>query len=458
MPEKSNILQAGTVLVIDDEEGHAEAVAEGLERRGYKVITATSGNEGLEKVERGGIDIVVTDLVMNDVDGMEILDTARRHLDHVEVIVVTGHATVETAVEAMRKGAYTYLRKPVDMRELRTVVANALERLNLRRSNLEMRQRLSEKFGFDGIIGSNPQMLKMIDTLRRIAPTNATVLIYGESGTGKDIIAKAIHTNSPRRDAAFVALNCAALSESILESELFGHEKGAFTGADSLRKGRFEYADKGSLFLDELGDMPMSTQVKLLRVIEEREIYRVGSNVPIKVDVRLIAATNADLEKLVDEKKFRQDLFFRLNVVTVHIPTLRDRRGDIPLLTDAFIREFSSRHGRRITAITPEVQRILSRHPWEGNVRELKNCIESMVVVTSDSILGVDDLPAIMMPTVEAAPLQTGKLSGLTLEEAERLLITNALDETGGNRAEAARALDIGERTLYRKIKQYGLS
>jgi len=458
MPDQPRILPAGTVLVVDDEEGHAEATAEALQRAGYKVLLATTGQEGIRKIDHGGIDVVVTDLVMNDASGMEILDTARRHIDHVEVIVVTGHATVETAVEAMQKGAYSYLRKPVDINELRTVVAAAMERLNLRRSNLEMRQRLSEKYGFDGIVGNNPKMLQMIDTLRRIAPTNATVLIYGESGTGKEVVAKSIHTNSPRRDAPFVALNCAALSESILESELFGHEKGAFTGADAFRKGRFEYADKGTLFLDEVGDMPLTTQVKLLRVIEEREIFRVGSNIAIKVDVRLVAATNADLEKLVEQKRFRQDLFFRLNVVTVHLPPLRERREDIPLLTDAFIREFTRRHNRKITGVTPEVRRILARHPWEGNVRELKNCIESMVVVSRDEILDVDDLPEQMMPAAEAAPPPGSSLAELTLDDAEKLLIKNALAESNGNRAEAARALGIGERTLYRKIKQYGLS
>ncbi|MFP4055313.1 MAG: sigma-54-dependent transcriptional regulator [Candidatus Brocadiia bacterium] len=445
-----------SVLIVDDHAEHAEALAQALETLHCRSDLATGGREGLEKLAANAYDVVITDLVMNDADGMEILREAKNRVPDIEVVLVTGYATVENAVDAMQQGATSYLRKPVNLEELRAVVRNALEKQSLRRHNIELRRQLDQRYGFEHIVGNNPRMLRLIDTLRQIAPTNATVLIYGESGTGKELVARAIHNNSNRRNARFVALNCAALSEGILESELFGHEKGSFTGAAAPRKGRFEYADGGTLLLDEVGDMPPSTQVKLLRVLEQNEIVRVGSNTPIHVDVRIVAATHRHLEELVKQGTFREDLYFRLKVVTLHIPPLRERQDDIPLLADHFVRELADAYGKEITEITPETHRRLRQYDWPGNVRELRNCIEHMVVVTRDPVLDTNDLPEHIQPG-ETPPTEPTQLAGMSLAEAERQLIRNTLAQVGGNRVEAAKTLGIGERTLYRKLKQYGL-
>ena len=449
--------QQTRILVIDDEPGHSEATVEALVKVGYECLEANSASAGLEILGSGNIDVVVTDLKLGEeLDGLDILREALRLHSDIEVIVVTGHGTIPSAVEAIQLGAASYLTKPLDINELRAVVAKAVANIELRRENRELHTELDKRFSFEQILGNDPKMLRVLDTLQQITATDATVLIYGESGTGKELVAKAIHHNSPRRSRPFVALNCASLSEGILESELFGHEKGAFTGASERRVGRFEHADAGTLLLDEVGDMPISTQIKLLRVIEERQIMRVGSNDPIDVDVRLLAATNADLQQLVKEKKFRQDLFFRLNVVAIHMPPLRERKSDIPLLAKSFIQEFSQRHNKPITAVAPSVSKALAQYDWPGNVRELKNCIESMVVVTKDTVLGEDDLPSHIVPGRLALPAPQD-LSGMSLQQAERELIRTTLDECGGNRKEAAKKLGIGERTLYRKLNQYDL-
>jgi len=446
-----------TILVIDDEEGHAEAAAEALERVGHRCVIANSGEEGLQIIDEQPVDLIVTDLKMHDVDGMAVLERAKKKRPDVQIIMVTGYPDVDSAVEAMQKGAATYLRKPVNIDELRTVVSKSLQNQAVARRNVELEKQLDEKFGFEGIIGNTLEMRRIFQTVRQIAPTTATVLITGESGTGKELIANAIHNNSPRKNSPFVALNCAALSESILESELFGHEKGAFTGADAMRKGRFEFANGGTLFLDEVGDLPIETQIKLLRVIEQREINRVGSNTPIKVDVRLLAATHQDLETLVEQKKFRNDLYFRLKVVSIHLPPLRERREDIPLMIDAFIREFSEMHGKGVEGIAAEARAALCNAPWEGNIRELKNCIEHMVVVSRGKELGAEDIPSSIPREAGAAPPPTGLQPGMSLEEAEKDLIRATLELTHGNREEAAKILRIGERTLYRKLDKYGL-
>ena len=308
------------VLVVDDEEPHAHAVAESLERVGYDCVVATSGSEGLRLIEEQVFDIVITDLIMEGVGGMEVLAKAKRELPDAEVVILTGHSTIKAAVSAMQAGASTYLTKPLDISELRTKADKASQSQRLQRSNLELQRQLNEKFGFEGVVGSSPAMHSVIAKLRQIAPTSASVLITGESGTGKELVAKALHINSPRKNKPFVPLNCAELSENVLESELFGHVKGAFTGADRDRIGRFQYANGGTLFLDEIGDMPISIQVKLLRVLETGEIVRVGTNDPIKVNVRLISATNRDLADAIAEGKFRQDLYHRLKVVSVKMP------------------------------------------------------------------------------------------------------------------------------------------
>lgn len=445
------------ILVIDDKKEHATATAEALQKVGYRCLVATSGKEGLKIIETGDVDIVITDLIMHDVDGLQILKTTKERLPEAEVILITGYGTVETAVDAMQKGAATYLLKPININHLRAEVSKLVEKQGLVRNNKELHKQLDEKFGLSGIIGNSPKMQKVLSIVKQISGTTATVLITGESGTGKELIAKTIHNNSPRKNNPMVVLNSAAIPENLLESELFGHEKGAFTGALYQRKGKFECAHRSTLFLDEIGDMPLSTQVKLLRVIEDGVITRIGSNESIEVDVRLIAATNQDLEKLIKEGKFREDLYFRLNVVSIKLPSLRERLEDIPLLIDAFLREYSQIHNKKISHISPEARKILYKYPWPGNVRELKNCIESMVVVSTKDILDVEDIPDHILQRSDEASPTPRLVAGMTVEEAERELIKNTLATVGGNREEAAKMLGIGERTLYRKLDRYGL-
>jgi two-component system response regulator HydG len=446
-----------SILVVDDDEAHAEAMAESLARIGYRTDVAPGGLEGREKIENDRYDIVLTDLMMADVDGMEILKAAKTRMPDCEVILVTGHASVESAVAALQKGAATYLTKPLNIEEVRAVVRKQAEAQRLGRHAEELRQRLDDRYGFSGIIGESPAMIRLFRILRQIADTTATVLITGESGTGKELIARALHENGSRRNAPFVAVNCAALGEGVLESELFGHEKGAFTGAVSRRKGRFEYAHRGTIFLDEVGDMPPAVQVKLLRVLEQREIQRVGSNETVPVDVRVIAATNQDLETEVREGRFREDLYFRFRVVQLELPALRDRRSDIPLMIETFLREFAEQHDKPVTGIAPAAQQRLVEYDWPGNVRELRNAIENMVVIASASTLGVDDIPPHIVPREGGAPEAWAPAPGTSLEEMERRLIRDTLETMGGNRAQAAEALGISERTLYRKIKAFGL-
>jgi two-component system response regulator HydG len=453
------------ILVVDNDVVHARTVGEGLDRPGRDVTVVGSGGEGARLLGQETFDVVVTDLMMNDVGGLEILARAKRAAPETEVIVVTGHGTIPSAVLAMQQGAFTYLQKPLDLGHLRAAVEKASEGIRLKRQNLELNRRLDEKFGFEGVIGSSPQMLALIERMKRIAPTDATVLIQGETGTGKELVAQAIHQNSPRKPKPFVALNCAALSENILESELFGHVKGAFTDASSDRVGKFEYANGGTLFLDEVGDMPMATQIKLLRVLESGEITRVGSNTPVRVNVRILSATNRNLEEAIESGAFRSDLYHRLKVVTVAIPPLRDRTGDIPLLIEHFVKQFAKRHGKTIKGMSLAARVKLGSFPWPGNVRQLRNVVESMVVVDCDETLDVDDLPLELDPDVPAATagpvdMTAGlqALVGKPLDEVERIFITETLKLTGGNREQAASLLKIGERTLYRKIKEYGLS
>ena len=448
-------------LIVDNDPSHAEAVAEALERVSFRCRVVTSGAEGVRRIEEDRFDVVITDLVMGDVDGLAILAKAKQDQPEAEVIIITGHGTIPSAVEAMRNGAFNYLLKPLDMNQLRAVAQKAGENARLRQANLELKRRLDERFGFEGVVGTSPQMRDVIEKLKRIAPTNATVLIQGETGTGKELVAQAIHQNSPRKNKPFVALNCAALSENILESELFGHVKGAFTDASTDRMGKFEYAHGGTMFLDEVGDMPLATQIKLLRVLENGVITRVGSNDPIKVNVRILSATNRNLEDAIAAGAFRSDLYHRLKVVTLRLPTLRERAQDIPILIDFFIRQFASRHRKQIRGVSPTARHKLLMFDWPGNVRQLRNVVESMVVVDYDGLLDLDDLPEELAgaPAPEPPPpeVSLAGLVGRPLEEVERLFIAETLRATGGNREEAARQLKIGERTLYRKIKEYRL-
>jgi len=449
--------EAVRILTIDDERHHAELVADALAAVGYRVDTANSGREGLERLRQTPYDLLIADLKLPDIDGIDLIRQARTIHPFLAVIVVTGHGTVESAVEAMQQGASDYLQKPVEVAALRIRVQKALEGQALRRRTEELERQIDTKFGFEGIIGSSQRMHAIIQRLAQVAGTDVSVLITGESGTGKELAAKAIHSNSRRRGKVFVPLNCAALSGGTLESELFGHEKGAFTGATYTRKGRFEHADGGTLFLDEVGDIPLDTQIKLLRVVEEGKLTRIGSNTEIPVDVRLISATHRDLRRRIEEGLFREDLFYRLNVVTIELPPLRERTADIPLIVNHFLSEYARIHGKAITGISHDALRVLTRHPWPGNVRELKNAIENMVVISSGPVLGVEDLPAHIRPEEKPAAERDGLRVGMTLDELERQLISATLEGVGGNRKEAARLLGIGERTLYRKITEYGL-
>ena len=446
------------VLIVDDDEAHAEALSDGLEIDGYLCALAHSGEAGLERLSEESFDAVLTDLKMRDKSGLDVLKESKRLQPDTAVLLITGHGSVETAVDAMRSGAADYLQKPVNISELRTRLARALEARDLRRDNLELRKQLDERFGLAGLIGHSPQMQRVFTVVRQVAGTNATVLILGESGTGKELIARAVHAHSPRRESTFVAVNCAALSEGLIESELFGHVKGAFTGAVSAKEGRIVHADGGTLFLDEVGDMPLLTQAKLLRVLETREVLPVGGNSPRKVDVRLVAATNRDLRTMVREGTFREDLLFRLQVVVIDLPPLRERAGDVPLLLDHFTSEIAKQHARRIRAISPEARTALVRYAWPGNVRELRNVVENMVLLAAGDVLTLEDVPEQVRETAHQPRRGAGyELAGRSFAEVERDMIEANLALAAGNREKAAKILGIGERTLYRKIKEYGL-
>jgi two-component system response regulator HydG len=449
------------VLIVDNDEAHAEVVAESLDRVGFACHVATSGTQGAEMIEGGQYDVVITDLVMSDVDGLGILAKAKQTLPDAQVILMTGHGTVPSAVTAMQQGAFNYLLKPLDLAQLRAIARRAGENSRLRRANVELKRRLDERFGFEGVVGDSPQMHQVIERLKRIAPTNASVLIQGETGTGKELVAQAIHQNSPRKNKPFVGLNCAALSENILESELFGHVKGAFTDAVTDRVGKFEYAHGGTLFLDEVGDMPTPTQIKLLRVIESGEITRVGSNDPIKVNVRVLSATNQNLEEAIHAGTFREDLYHRLKVITIRLPTLQERSPDIPVLIDHFMKLFAKKHDKQVKGMSSAARRRILAYDFPGNVRQLRNVVESMVVVDYDGLLDADDLPEELADPGaspgEPATASLTNLVGKPLGELERLFVAETLRVTGGNREEAAKMLGIGERTLYRKIKEYQL-
>ncbi|MEY3172384.1 MAG: Transcriptional regulatory protein ZraR [Planctomycetota bacterium] len=451
------------VLIVDDDEGHAQAVADSLERINCDCRVAGSGERGAQLIHAETWDVIVTDLRMGEIDGLEILRQAKEELPDAEVIVLTGHGSIHSAVTAMQHGAYTYLTKPLDIGELRSAVEKASARLRLIRRNAELRRSLDERFGFEGVIGTSPQMHSIVEILKNVAPTDITVLIQGENGTGKELVARALHQNSPRKNKPFVPLNISALPDSILESELFGHEAGAFTGAIGRRIGKFEHANGGTLFLDEVGEMPMDTQVKLLRVLEDRKITRLGANDEMPINVRLVAATNADLQKNVAEGKFREDLYYRLNVVSIYLPPLRERQGDIPLLMEHFLRDISRRMGREVQGFSRSARKALLAYHWPGNIRQLRNVIERMLVLDSDGVLDVDGLPPEIAILVRDQPPESSVetpsgadgLVGKPISDVERYYIYRALELTNGNREEAATMLGIGERTLYRKIKEY---
>jgi len=452
------------ILVIDDETGSRESMAIAIEKAGYAVRTFDDARKALEYLAaHEGARLAVCDLRMPNLDGIGFLNAVREKDYDLGVILVTGFGSIESAVEAMRVGADDYLTKPVDLYELRQRVTNLLERKALREEVSTLREMLDKRYGFESIIGNSAPMERLFEQMRLVAPTRSSVLVLGESGTGKELVAAAIHRASPRRDERFLAINCGAIPSDILESELFGHEKGSFTGAVARKIGKFELAHKGTLFLDEISELYPELQVKLLRVLEERQVMRVGGGELIDVDFRLIAATNRDLEKEVAEGRFREDLYYRLKVVTLRIPPLRERGGDIALLAEHYLNLFCEEHGKPPKTLSPSASGALSRYPWPGNVRELRNVIESGVIFHQGEKVELEDLPpevqGVTAPEADGetfgAPVQPQVGTPRTMEAIERQAILETLQRTSGHRAEAARILDIGLRTLQRKLKDY---
>jgi two-component system NtrC family response regulator len=444
------------ILVVDDEPAQLELVTGFLRRQGFEVAEAAGGQAAVARFRQEPFDLVLTDQRMPDLSGLDVLEAVRAASPETAVVIMTAYGTIETAVSAVKAGAADYLAKPLNLDELLHRIHQIQDRRRLLSENRELRAALAERHRVEGIIGESGAMQEVLSVVRRVAPSDATVLIRGESGTGKELIAKALHYASPRAAGALVKVNCAALAESLLEAELFGHEKGAFTGAVAARKGRFELADGGSLFLDEIGDLPPHLQVKLLRVLQEREFERVGSSRPIRVDVRLLAATHRNLEALVREGRFRDDLYYRINVVTIQLPPLRERREDLPPLIDHFLRAFAKKNGKSIRGLTREAREALLRYDYPGNVRELENLVERAVVLTRDDVIGLSDLPL----TLEAQAAEPEAGAGLVaaVEGMERRMIREALLKADGTQTRAAELLGISERVLRYKLKKYGLS
>jgi DNA-binding NtrC family response regulator len=445
------------ILVIDDDESLRRVLEYNLAQEGYAVLTASSGEQGLELLKKEGADLVLTDVRMAGMDGLQVLERARKLDPAIQVIILTAFGTIEMAVEAMKAGAFHYISKPFNRDELKLTIKKALQVKDLERENVALRQELSSRVGLDSIIAESPQMAQVLDMVVRVAPTETTVLIMGESGTGKELIARAVHSNSPRARGPFVAVNCAAIPENLLESELFGHVRGAFTGAIRDRVGKFEAADGGTVFLDEIGEMRPDLQVKILRVLEERTLERVGDNRPIRVDVRVLAATNKDLGKAIQAGEFREDLYYRLNVVPVAIPPLRARRDDIRVLAQHFLRHLGAAPS---VTIAPEAFRALESYEWPGNVRELENALERALIFHRGDVIGLADLPeTIRVPPVrEAAALPVSlPESGLSLEEVEKELILRALQKHDWNQSRAARYLGITRHTLLYRMEKHNI-
>lgn len=444
-----------TILVIDDEKDIRDGLAADFEMDGYSVKTAATGQEGLDFISKGDIDLVITDLRMPGIHGEEVLRRVTTETPGIPVIVLTGHGSIDAAVEAMHDGAYDFLTKPLNLDQLGMIVKRALEGRELKLQHETLLKEVGNEKSIDKIIGKSASMQKVLAMIRKVADSKASVLITGESGVGKELVADALHNLSSRHANSFVKVHCAALSESLLESELFGHEKGAFTGADNLHKGRFELAHGGTIFLDEIGEINQSVQIKLLRVLQEHKFERVGGEQTIEVDVRVIAATNKNLAEEVKAGRFRQDLYYRLNVVSIEVPPLRERKDDIPLLINSFLEEFNVENGKHVEGIDTRARSAIYKYDWPGNIRELRNCIESAVVMASGKEIMIEDLP----PTVSKSS-QTESISipaGITLEEAERMIIEQNLAANKGNKSKTADILGIGRKTLHRKLQEYGV-
>lgn len=443
------------VLVIDDEKNIREGLRAGLKMLGFDVVTSEDGVDGLEKLKSIGADAVVLDLKMPNMGGLEFLSKASAVNSEAPFIVLTGHGGVDEAVESMRRGAYDFLTKPINIDRLGLILTRAISETKRKTREEQLEELVEEKYNFRNMIGNSRAFQKIIQIIQQVAPTDASVLITGESGTGKEVVANAIHINSKRVKGPFIKVHCAALPETLLESELFGHEKGSFTGAIARKKGRFELADNGTIFLDEIGEISQSVQVKLLRVLQEQEFERVGGEETIKVNIRVIAATNRDLMKLTEEGNFRKDLYYRLNIVKIEVPPLRERKEDIPLLVEYFLKYFSQKHGKKLKTVSPKAMKLFEKYQWKGNVRELQNLIETLVVLSTADIITEESIPEL------AADNETDRNIcvnvGSTMDEIEKTAILTTLDHTNWNKSLAAKILNIGRKTLLRKLDDYGI-
>ena len=439
-----------TILTIDDEENIRNGLADNFELEGYNVAKASSGKEGLALIAKGGIDLVITDLRMDGISGEEVVRHVTTENPGIPIIVLTGHGSIEDATKAIKAGAYDFLTKPLDLDHLNLIVKNALRGKELANQNKELLARLNKSDSADEMIGKSSELNHVRTMIQKAAPAKASVLITGESGVGKELVARAIHRQSPRKDKPFISVHCAALSETLLESELFGHEKGAYTGADSMSKGRFELADGGTLFLDEIGEINQATQVKLLRALQEKKFERVGGTQTISVDVRVVAATNRNLEEEVKNGKFREDLYYRLNVVRIEMPSLRERKDDIPLLMHSFLREFNIENEKNIKGFDNRAKAAMLKYNWPGNIRELKNCVESAVVMCNGEEIKIDDLPSSVREKSEEKVITIP--IGMPMDEAELIIIKENLAFNDGNKSKTADILGIGRKTLHRKL------
>lgn len=452
-----------SILIVDDEKVQRDSLQGFLKKLGYQVFGAESGTLALEILQNNSIDLILSDYKMPGMTGFELLQEVQKINPTVMMVLITAFGTIEDAVAAMKKGAFDYLTKPIDLDELDLIVKRALNYRNLLAENEILKREVQEKYDVNGVVTKNPKMKEVLSLALRAAKSKTTVLIQGESGTGKELVARAIHYASPRKDKPLITINCAALTDTLLESELFGHEKGAFTGAVQQRPGRFEEADGGSIFLDEVGDVPLNTQVKLLRFLQFGEFQRVGGNKTHKVDVRVISATNRNLVSLIGDGKFREDFYYRLNVINIAIPTLRERREDIPLLIEYFVNKFAKENNRQISGPTREAMDLLMRYEFPGNIRELENIIERAIVLARNDEITVDDLPGNISSSdgIQAAAISPLDFYTGTFDERiarfEIDLITRALQESGGNQSKAARSMGMGERHLRYKLQKYGL-
>ncbi len=443
------------LLIVDDETDSREALAELAQRWGYEVQTAVDGTEALRRAIEWHPDVILTDLVMPNMDGLWLLRALRTELPDCPVVLLTGRGTIQTAVQAIKEGAYEFIEKPLEVSRLRIVLDRALEKKETLREVQLLRRRLAALAPGTETIGSGPSMQRVFELVKKVAPSVASVVICGPSGTGKEVVARAIHNLSPRKDKPFLALNCSAIPATLIESELFGYERGAFTGAEQRRLGNFELAHGGTLFLDEIGDMPLELQAKFLRVLEERKIRRLGGRAEVEVDVRVICATNRDLKEEIRKGRFREDLFFRLHVFTIELPPLKERREDIPLLVHYFIEKFNAETGKHVQGVTPAAMAVLQAYPWPGNIRELRNTVERAMILVDGDVIGEDQLPPDVQPTRpdEAATLRLPL--GLSLDQVEKEYILASLQRNGGNKARTAEALGISEKTLYNKLNRY---